>query len=445
MMGDTAICVFAKPPVAGNVKTRLAPALGFELAAELARVFLLDTLELVSKIEWAKTVVATTGPFDSGLEEALAGADIRDQGDGDLGARLERILRTELEHRDCVMAIGTDAPALTREHLSAARQALSCHDAVLGPADDGGYYLIGLRRCPVGLLARLPWSQPDTLEKTRQRLIERGFSVAMLGPLFDVDCPADLEKLRNDGGDSSQSARLRPFLSRYFPSISVVIPTLNEESQLGELLGGLTQRHHFSEIVVVDGGSIDATLNIAASFPGVRVISAPRGRGTQLNAGARAAAGEVLLFLHADVRLPGEAEQQIRQVLQQSGVVAGAFKTWTVADGWSWEWLSPILHIADIRSRISRYPYGDQAMFLRREVFDKVGGFPSVPLMEDIAFSRKVGELGKIGRAPGSVRVSGRRFMERPLFYTLVMNAFPILYRLGVSPERLSRIYRPVR
>ncbi|MBT3217948.1 MAG: DUF2064 domain-containing protein, partial [Proteobacteria bacterium] len=128
MMGDTAICVFAKPPVAGNVKTRLAPALGFELAAELARVFLLDTLELVSKIEWAKTVVATTGPFDSGLEEALAGADIRDQGDGDLGARLERILRTELEHRDCVMAIGTDAPALTREHLSAARQALSCHD-----------------------------------------------------------------------------------------------------------------------------------------------------------------------------------------------------------------------------------------------------------------------------------------------------------------------------
>jgi rSAM/selenodomain-associated transferase 2 len=199
-------------------------------------------------------------------------------------------------------------------------------------------------------------------------------------------------------------------------------------------------------VIVVDGGSEDATRTIVAAAPKVVLAESPRGRAIQMNTGASRATGDVLLFLHADVALPEHAVAQISATLAIPGTIAGAFRTWTVPDGSGRApWWSPLLHLADARSRYSRLPYGDQALFLSREVFREVGGFPDMPLMEDLELSRRLRRRGRIRIAPASVRVSGRRFLVRPLFYTTVVNVFPLLYRCGVPPRWLARIYGAAR
>jgi rSAM/selenodomain-associated transferase 2 len=227
--------------------------------------------------------------------------------------------------------------------------------------------------------------------------------------------------------------------------ISVVVPVLNEETRIRRCLRDL-ERFSFHEVIVVDGGSTDETRALASAIPGVMLVETAAGRATQMNEGARRATGELLLFLHADVSLPSDAVAQIRTVMTASDTSAGAFRTWTVADGdarrprWS-----PLLHLADLRSRYSKLPYGDQAIFVRRSDFWKAGGYPEIPLMEDLELSRRLSRIGSIRVAPASVLVSGRRFLERPCYFFLVVNAFPLLYRLKVPPRLLAKAYGVVR
>ena len=226
--------------------------------------------------------------------------------------------------------------------------------------------------------------------------------------------------------------------------ISVIIPVLNEERRIGQRLQELSAMEPLRELLVVDGGSTDATAERARAFPRVTVLSAPRGRASQMNAGAGAATGSVLLFLHADVALPPDAPRHITTALEDPRVVAGAFKTWTVDDVGRSR-MGPLLHLADLRSRYTRYPYGDQALFVRAEAFRAVGGFPQQPLMEDLELSQRLWKLGRIRTVDARVTVSGRRFLARPVFYFLAINGFPLLYKLGVSPHTLLRLYQHVR
>lgn len=221
--------------------------------------------------------------------------------------------------------------------------------------------------------------------------------------------------------------------------VSVVLPVLDEAARLGARLAELRALAGVHDVVVVDGGSRDATIAIARRA-GVRVLVAPRGRGSQLNAGARAATGDVLLFLHADTTLPGDAIAWVHRALADAGTVAGAFRVRTVADAGP-NWLGPLLRLADLRSHLTRLPYGDQAVFVRRTAFERVGGFPDQPLLEDVELARRLRRVGRIRTVPATVLVSGRRFLARPLRTALAMRAFPLLYRLGVSPARLARLY----
>jgi rSAM/selenodomain-associated transferase 1 len=187
------VCILAKAPRPGVVKTRLAPSVGPEGAAALASAFLEDAVALVRGLGWARAVVALDGEprslaFPSDVE-------VWQQGPGDLGDRMERALLRAFDAGGAPMVIGTDSPGLPRRHLEAARAALRSHDAVVGPADDGGFYLLGLRRPWAGLLAGLPWSRPETLLHTEARLRHGGRSVARLERWFDVDEPADLVRL----------------------------------------------------------------------------------------------------------------------------------------------------------------------------------------------------------------------------------------------------------
>ncbi len=223
-------------------------------------------------------------------------------------------------------------------------------------------------------------------------------------------------------------------------SLTVILPTLNEAARIGARLDELATMPGIDEVIVVDGGSVDATVPISSARPGVRVLSAPAGRAAQQNAGAAAASGDVLLFLHADVSLPIGAARHVSRALEDRTVVAGAFRTWTVPDDRPSR-LAPLLHLADLRSRYSGLPYGDQAIFVRSDAFRAAGGFPDQPLMEDLELSRRLRRLGRIKTVPASVSVSGRRFLSRPIFYFLAVNLFPALYALGVSPATLKRLY----
>lgn len=225
------------------------------------------------------------------------------------------------------------------------------------------------------------------------------------------------------------------------PRVSVVMPVLNEERQIVRSLENLSTVAAIHEVIVVDGDSTDATADLVGAHPRVTLIRAQRGRAKQMNAGARAAVGDVLLFLHADVALPDDAVLQVERALRDPAVVAGAFRTWTVADDGEAPLWASLLHLADLRSRYTRLPYGDQAIFVRAAAFNGLGGFPDQPLMEDLELSRRLREVGRVVTVPACVRVSGRRFLTRPAYYTFLMNVFPLLYRLGMPARVLENLY----
>lgn len=226
--------------------------------------------------------------------------------------------------------------------------------------------------------------------------------------------------------------------------VSVVMPVLDEAARIGRRLDELAAEG-VAEILVVDGGSRDDTRALAAAHGAARVLTAPRGRARQMNAGAAAAEGDVLWFVHADTRVPPGARREIESILADGRVVAGAFRIRTVDDDGRGGWARPLLPLADVRSRYSRLPYGDQAVFVRRAAFEAVGGYPDQPLMEDLELALRLRRLGRIRVARAYVTVSGRRFLARPVFYTALVNVYPALYRLGVSPARLAAWYRNVR
>lgn len=460
---ELALCVFAKAPRPGQVKTRLARKLGGDIAARIASAFLDDTWKRTRSFARSSpnsgAILAIDGNAKS-CTSAEPGDEIWTQGSGDLGTRMERVLRRALEGSRAAVALGTDSPGLPLKLLEQARAALLHADAVLGPSADGGFYLLALKHCPEGLLAELPWSAADTCEHTLRRLRGAGLHVAVIDSWFDVDevddlrpltrlldaglieAPRTRELLRHVSLDGTEPlAHNDNFVSA--PHISVIIPTLNESTRIDARLRELATMPEVTEIFVVDGDSDDDTAERARQWPNVRVLRSERGRATQMNAGARYATGDVLLFLHADVALPENAADCIAEVMRTSAI-AGYFKTHTVDDR-ARQRSAPWLRLADARSRYSGLPYGDQAIFVRAEAFRKVGGYPMQPLMEDLEFSRRLRRAGPIRKARASVRVSGRRFLARPVYYTLVVNVFPLLYALGVPPKTLARLYRDPR
>ncbi|MCU0550100.1 MAG: TIGR04283 family arsenosugar biosynthesis glycosyltransferase [Leptolyngbya sp. Prado105] len=216
--------------------------------------------------------------------------------------------------------------------------------------------------------------------------------------------------------------------------ISIVIPVLNEARHLPKILP--IQATNI-EIIVVDGGSQDDTIAIAQSFD-VKVLQSDPGRAIQMNTGAAIASGEILLFLHADTRLPDGFDQMIRTALKTS--VAGAFSLKIEADLLGIRWIE---WGVNLRSRYLQLPYGDQAIFLRTQTFHEIGGFPTLPIMEDFEFVRTLRHLGKIVILPKPVITAGRRWQKFGVFRTTIVNQIVIFaYLIGLSPERIYPWYR---
>ncbi len=220
-------------------------------------------------------------------------------------------------------------------------------------------------------------------------------------------------------------------------SISIVIPVLNEARHLPATLSSC--RHPaVREVLVVDGGSTDNTVRVAA-LEGARILEGPPGRGPQMNRGAEAARGSILLFLHADTRLPQEFGGMVLRILQTPGTSAGAFRL-GISDRAKVYRL--IEKAVDLRSRWLSFPYGDQALFVNRERFEEVGRFPDSPIFEDVALVRRLRRCGRIRIAPAKVWTSSRRWRRTGVVrLTLIHQIVLTGYLLGIEPGRISALY----
>lgn len=222
------------------------------------------------------------------------------------------------------------------------------------------------------------------------------------------------------------------------PTISIIIPVLNEEAILQQTLERL-QINSNVEIILVDGGSKDRTVTIAKQM-NIRVVVAKSNRARQMNVGAAIARGDILLFLHADTQLPVNFVDLVRQTLSRPKVIAGAFELAIAGDSKA---LRLVEIMVKLRSHLLSLPYGDQAIFISQKLFEDLGGYAEMAIMEDFEFMNRLKRRGKIAIAPGAVITSGRRWQKLGVFKTTLINQLIIIgYYIGVSPIKLRNFYR---
>jgi rSAM/selenodomain-associated transferase 2 len=251
-----------------------------------------------------------------------------------------------------------------------------------------------------------------------------------LEKLADVDRPEDLavwHQIRQTFTSIPENEK-----------ISVIIPALNEADYISETLTHAQQGENI-EVIVVDGGSTDTTIDLAKSLDAT-VLQTKPGRAIQMNAGAAAASGSILLFLHADTRLPLRYDQYIRRTMDRCAIAAGAFELRvdsTLPTFRLIEWL------ANWRSHRMQMPYGDQAIFVRTSRFRAVGGFREIPIMEDFELMRRLAKQGKINTLTVPVYTSPRRWLKAGIYKIWFMNQLVIIaYFLGIPPAKIASLHK---
>jgi len=220
-------------------------------------------------------------------------------------------------------------------------------------------------------------------------------------------------------------------------TVSIVVPALNEATRIESCLRRLRSDFPGCELVVVDGGSTDDTVDLAARQ--AHTIRSAAGRAIQMNTGAAVTSGDVLWFIHADCQVPPDALELLRQALRDPDVVGGGLQLSFDQRSLSLYYLAAS---SNVRARRLNWIFGDQAMFVRREVFDAVGGFPQLPLMEDLEMSRILRRRGRLVVLPTTVIASARRLVEQGVWrMTVLMQLLKLQYLLGVDPERIRQRY----
>lgn len=483
------IALFVKAPELGQVKSRLAKTIGADFATEFYRSMgrdWFDRLTVFTDRQQADLRVFYAPDSGRSTVRDWLGCDDRQlvaQGDGDLGDRMARAFTTCFgQGSDRVLLVGSDSPDLPDEILTQAAEALSETGAVICPTEDGGYCLVGFRgdRLLPTIFQNMIWSTETVFTETIARFQSANQPVAILPHWYDIDHAPDLDRfwqLNQQNPDLKRSiatlAKIRQPIA-----LSVIMPVLNEGERIQKMLDHLAEiaGQIPYEVIVVDGDRAGSTLQYLPNDRPVRGITAARGRGLQMNAGAAIARGEILLFLHADTQLPADAFLKITQALANplgnkglkplvwgdrahdqaqsvgahrrapnSGeVVGGAFDLSIASPRWI---LQTIARIASVRSRLTRLPYGDQAIFIRRSTFVALGGYPEIPIMEDVALMRSIRRRGwRIRILPDRVLTSARRW-EREGVWRCTLRNWTILlaYFAGVSPWTLLAWYSPER
>lgn len=460
---DAALIVFTRGVAAQSVKSRMHPALSKGQRVMLHRAFLQDLATTCAQLDEhgidiivssARDEAPTTLAIQNLAPDPFAkcNAHYMEQAPASFAGRMVDAFEQAfmLGYRRVVM-VGSDCPELMAAQVERAFELLKSEQAVLGPATDGGFYLAGLSVPVPELFALQGYGTSHALSAVIAHAEYMGVGYATLGPLSDIDTLFDLQGLyaRLAGAQNpprstwNMLTRLKdagvPVAER---SISVIVPVYNESAQVAEFSAQLRELEPFCELVLVDGGSTDGTRQaLERDFP---VLSSPKGRGTQLNRGAAASHGELLLFLHADSRLPQGALQEVRRVLASAPVGCFGIKFTSKAPA-----MLCCSVLSNFRAKYRHLPFGDQGFFMERSLFDEMGGFRELPLMEDYQFSL---DLQKRGIRPALARkrilTSSRRYdggLIKQLSTMVQMGSLRKMYRDGVDPAHLAELYRDVR
>ncbi len=408
----TMILLFTRYPVAGLVKTRLIPVLGKDGAAQIHQRMTEYTLRQIIQTGFPYCICYTGGSLthmESWLGEEHC---YLPQPEAEFGKRLYDAFNTAFaDGYKKVLLLGADCPDNRTDNILKAVAALDTHDTVFGAATDGGYYMIGLTKLQPQLFENIDWGT----ERVLQQSIAKISDYALLQELNDVDHHMAIPK-----------------------KISVIVPTLNEETHIDRLVDEVSQGFH-TELVFVDGGSTDATVK-KASQRNVRVYSSTPNRAMQMNLGVQKATGDILLFLHADSSLPLDWDRHIRQALCDSAVSLGFFR-FALQERFRGKRL--IEWGTNIRAHILKRPYGDQGFFLRKKDFLNFGGYADVPLLEDIFFVQVARKHGKLLEIQQPLSTSARRWIRHgALKVTLYNQAILFAAFLGADLQELAQAYR---
>lgn len=442
-----AIVIFTRVPEAGSTKTRMMPHLTPAQCEKLHSCFLKDIRTQCEACD-ADIFVCYTPDEENGKKKlvSILGEQtgyFPQQGEN-LGEKMYLAIETVLAkgYGKCIL-IGTDIPEMRKTFLDWAFQLLEEKDVVFGKTVDGGYYLIGMKKPYREAFGLLTYGHSHVLEETTRILRQKNLKVGYTNILEDMDVPEDLRGFRRRmrGRKELRESETGKYLAK-IARISIIIPTYNEESTIEELQDQLEDLRGKCEILFVDGGSKDDTLKLLR--PEYHVIHGGKGRARQMNAGAKASHGDILFFLHCDSELPTKPLAEIRRVMKyhEAGCFGIAFHSWNF-----FMWTCRVISNHRIKDR--KVMFGDQGIFVDRDLFFEAGMFPEIPIMEDYQFSLTLKEMGiRIGMAKKRIYTSDRRFPKGTIPKLRVMwkmNRLRKMYRDGVNIEKIADMYQDVR
>ena len=450
-----ALIIFTREPEPGRTKTRLMPYFSAEKCASLHCCMLRDIRREMKRAD-ADIVVAYTGGQQGPLFlRKTFGKDtpfIRQRGD-DIGARMQNAIADTMSlGYEKVVLIGTDIPEIEAETVDAALAVLDVCDVVLGPTEDGGYYLIGMKKVwPEAFNVKI-YGTDTVFNETVSSMKAAGLKVECVDSYSDIDTPDDIEGFRRR---MREDALLRySDTGRFLAAnavISVIVPVYNEASQIEKILGQLRPYTNECEIIIVDGGSTDGTPEIASKYSGVTVLRSGKGRGLQMNTGALASGGDILFFLHCDSVLPAGFAREIRRIMttRDWGCFGVKFPSRNF-------FMLTNRLISNHRALVRGVPFGDQGIFIDRTLFMEMGMFPEIPVMEDYEFSLRMKRYGfRPGMTVRRIMTSDRRYGEGG--HGTVQNTLGILktefdmwrlramYRRGRDIDEIADRYRDIR
>lgn len=447
-----ALIVFMRYPEAGKVKSRLAASMGPHEAACQYEKMVRMTLGAVSDFHRTQPDVDLSIHFTpperaEEMRKRFPGPwrFILQEG-GHLGDRMHRSMeRAFAEGFSHVILVGTDIAWLEPADFKEAFEKLAAGHAVLGPAMDEGFYLVGLDRPCSEAFAPEEWGTDGISRRTEALLCAAGRSVRYVALKRDIDREEDFELVRSD--------------PRFRERLSVIIPTMNPLASLEPLIEKLDDiLWPGDEVIVVSSSPVSVMEQGTWKWPKgpkgltgpqdvtasrVRVMHAPRGRGLQLNAGARAARGGLLLFLHDDCAPPPSLASSVRKLAAAPDMSLGCFHLAFSPTNRS---LDLIALWANLRTRLFKLPYGDQGLFCRRETFEEIGGFQNPYLLEDVDLVHRARRRGKLLFLPETITASSRRYVQQGVLSASMSNHLILLsYILGASNSRLYDRYYGVR
>ena len=444
-MEKRALIIFTRVPVAGQTKTRLMPYFTPKQCEKLHICFLRDIANMCVKVK-ADLFICYTPEDEDYVLHGIFGkeAEYFQQSGDDLGKRMYRAIEEVLEkgYESCVL-IGTDVPEVQARDIDQAFDILRTKDIVFGPTVDGGYYLVGMKRARKEAFEKQTYGHGSVLENTVRSLEQSGLTVGLAKQHQDIDTREDIQAYRDRmrSQKSLQKTQTGKFLMRT-SHISVIVPIYNEEKTISALLEQLRAIQERCEIILVDGGSTDQTLEyIDSDFT---VLHSEKGRAKQMNLGAIKSTGDVLFFLHCDSELPKRPLEQIRFVMKDYRV--GCFGIAFHSKNF---FMFTCRVISNHRIKDRNVVFGDQGIFIDRKLFFDTGMFPEIPVMEDYQFSLSLKERGeKIGITQKRIYTSDRRFPDGTipkLKEMWKMNRLRKKYRDGISIDVIAQMYDDVR